>query len=151
MKRNLTLLAACTLVIGLIAAGCGSSNDNTTSTSNLTKTEWIAKADAICKAGNDEISNAGKQQFGKQKVSQAQLNDFATGTIIPSIQRQVDQIKALGAPSGSEGQVNALLDAVQADIDKVKADPTLVTGNSDPFADANKLATDYGLKVCGKG
>jgi hypothetical protein len=153
MKRNLTLLAVSALAVGLVAAGCGSSNDNSTSTSSLTKAEWIAKADAICQAGNQEINAAAHQQFpNNQKPSQADQQSFATGSVIPSVQKQLDQIKALGAPSGDETQVNAILDAVSADLDKVKSDPSLVTSNSgDPFADANKLATAYGLKVCGKG
>ena len=151
MKRNLILLAVGALALGVLAAGCGSSNDNSTSTSSLTKAEWIAKADAICKASNDQINAAGKQQFGNQKPSQDQLTSFATGTIIPQVGKQLDQIDALGVPSGSDGdQASAVLAAAQADLGKVRADPSLVTSNSaDPFADANKLAKAYGMKVCG--
>ena len=150
MKLRAMLVLTSLLVVGAIAAGCGSSGNDTTSTSSITKAEFIAKADAICQQGNQEINKAGQQQFqGQGKPTQAQFNQFATQTIIPGVQKQVDQIKALGAPSGDEAQVNQILTTVQADIDKVKADPSLVQGNA--FADGNKLAQDYGLKVCGKG
>ncbi len=155
MKRNLTSLAACALAIGLIAAGCGSSNDNSTSTSSLTKAQWIAKADAICQQGNQEINTAGKQLFGNQQAppSQADQEKFASDTLVPNIQKQIDDIRALGAPSGDEDQVNAILDAAQKGVDQAKANPSLLTeqgSGQDPFAGANKLATQYGMKVCGQ-
>ena len=148
MKLNLTLLAASALAVGAVAAGCGSSNDNSTSTTSLTKAEWVVKADAICKTSNQQINQAGQQQFGKQKPSQDQLNSFATGTIIPDVQKQLDDIKALGFP---DDQASKILDDAQAALDKAKADPTALTGGGQgPFADVNKEAKAYGLKVCGK-
>jgi hypothetical protein len=151
MKLNASMTALVVLALAGIAVGCGSSsNNNSTSTASLTKAQWIAKADAFCQAGTAQTNAAGTQQFGNQKPSQAQIQQFATTTIIPGIQSQVDKIKALGAPVGDEQQVNTLISTVQADLDKAKSDPSLVTqGNA--FSDANKLAQQYGLKVCGKG
>jgi hypothetical protein len=75
-----------------------------------------------------------------------------TDAVVPSIQGQIDSIKALSPPSGDEDQVNALLSAAQSALDKVKADPSLITdqsNRSDPFAEANKLTNAYGLTKCG--
>src|SRR5437870_516698 len=116
MKLKVLALAAL-LAVGAIAAGCGSSNDNTTSTSSLTKAEFIAKADAICAAGNQATNQAGQQQFGHNKPTQAQIQQFATNTIVPNVEKQVSEIKALGAPAGDEAQVNAVTAAAQADIE----------------------------------
>jgi hypothetical protein len=138
--------AVAVLAAGAIATGCGSSDDDT-STASLTKAEWIAKADAICQQGNQEINQAAKQQFGNQKPTAAEVQQFATGTALPNTQSQVDQIKALGAPSGDEDQVNKILDTVQADIDKAKAAGDI---ENSTFADGNALAKQYGLKVCGQ-
>jgi hypothetical protein len=151
MKLNASIAVLVVLALAGLVVGCGSSSsDNSTSTASLTKAEWIAKADAFCQAGNAQTNAAGRQQFGNQKPSQAQIQQFATATIIPGVQSQVDKIKALGAPAGDEQQVNTLISTVQADLDKAKSDPSLIThGNA--FADANKLAQQYGLKVCGKG
>jgi hypothetical protein len=147
MKLNVFAVVAL-LAAGAIATGCGSSdgNSDSTTTASLTKAEWIAKADAICKQGNQEINQATKQFQGKP--TQAQFDQFATDTLAPSVQKQVDQIRALSAPGGNEAQVNAILDAAEADVNKVKANPSSIQG--DPFADANKLARAYGLKVCGQ-
>ena len=148
MKPSASIAMAAVVAVAAIAAGCGSS-DNSSSTANLTKAEWVAKADAICAKGNQEINAAAREQFGNQKPTAADINQFATKTIIPNTQSQLDQIKALGAPSEIQGQVDDLVTKVQADIDKVKNDPTQLTNTS--FADANAAAHALGLKTCGGG
>jgi ABC-type lipoprotein release transport system permease subunit len=148
MKLNAFAVVA-VLAVGAFATGCGSSDDSSddSSTSSLTKAQWIAQADAICQQGNQEINQAAHQQFGNQKPTAAEIQQFGTGTALPNTQTQVDKIKALGVPSGDEDQVNHLLDTVQADIDKAKAAGDL---NQSTFDDGNALARQYGLKVCGK-
>jgi hypothetical protein len=148
MKRIPVLLLGSVLAAALIAAGCGGGDDNSdTTTTSLTKAAWIAKADAICQQGNQEIEQAAKQQFGNQQPTAAEVQDFGTGTALPATQTQVDKIRALGAPSGDEDQVNKLLDTVQADIDKAKAVGDV---EDSTFADGNALAKQYGLQVCGQ-
>jgi len=149
MKHNALWLLGLAAVTALVVAGCGGGGDDSTSTSSLAKPAWIAKADAICKQGNQEIEQAANEQFGKQsqQPTDAQVQQFTKESVVPSVQKQVDQIRDLGAPSGDEDQVNKILDTVQADIDKTKSATTLA---GDPFADGNALATQYGLKVCGQ-
>jgi hypothetical protein len=147
MKLRAALALTAVLALGAIAAGCGSSSDDS-STSSLTKAEFIAKADAICQQGNQEVEAAAKQQFGNQQPSADQVKQFVTETAIPNTQSQIDKIKALGAPSGDEDQIGHLLDTVQADIDKAKASGDI---ENSTFADGNALAKQYGLKVCGQG
>jgi hypothetical protein len=148
MKRNAIMLLGLAAVAALVVAGCGGGGDST-STSSLAKPAWIAKADAICQQGNQEIQQAANEQFGKQsqQPTDAQVQQFTSESVVPSVQKQVDQIRDLGAPSGDEDQVNKMLDTVQADIDKAKSATTLA---GDPFADGNALALQYGLKVCGQ-
>jgi hypothetical protein len=127
--------------------GCGGSDTTTVSGASgasgatgaqgaaLTKQQFIAKADAICKKGN-----------------QADLTKFAEQTVIPSIQEQVTAIAALPAPKGDEDRVKAIVDAAQQGLAKAKQDPSVITQqNSHAFDKANQLANSYGLKVCGRG
>jgi hypothetical protein len=74
-----------------------------------------------------------------------------TATVIPSIQQQVDAIDDLPAPAGDEQKVQAIVNAAGSALDKVKQDPSLITaqGQSDPFAQADKLTNSYGLTQCG--
>jgi hypothetical protein len=126
----------------LIAAGCGGSDS---STSDLTKTEFIARADAICKHGSQQIEQAAKQTFSGGRPTPQQERQFITQTVVPQSQSQIDQIKALGAPSGDEDQVNQILDAAQAATDDVKSSGDVEESS---FAHANALAKQYGLVAC---
>lgn len=146
------LAVAAILTVGLVLVACGSSNDNSTTTA-LSKSEFIKEGNAVCKKGNQKINQAANTQFPKgAKHTQADFTNFVNDTVIPSVQSQIDGIKALGAPTGDEALVNSITASAQSALDKVKKDPTLVTGNkADPFAQANKAATAYGLTVCGSG
>jgi hypothetical protein len=154
------LAFALILTVGLVAAGCGSSNNSSTSTTAaLTKAEFLKKGNAVCKKGNQQINTAANQTFSRKKYPngpppKSLQVKFATDTVIPSIQTQINGIKALSPPSGDEAKVKAIVDSAQAALDKAKADPTALLQNNpknDPFAETNKLANAYGLTVCGSG
>jgi ABC-type sugar transport system substrate-binding protein len=97
MKLNV-FSAAALLAVGAIAAGCGSSDnsDSTASTAAISKTAYVTQANQICKQGNAEVDQAGKK-LGNN-VTEAQVEDFVASTVVPNIQRQVNDVKALGAP-----------------------------------------------------
>ena len=71
---NVRMLAGATLaIVGLIATGCGGSSSSSTTSTALTKSEFLAKGNAICAKGNKTISQAAKQTFGNSKPSASQL------------------------------------------------------------------------------
>ena len=152
-KRLIPLLLA-VLAIALVAAGCGSSKKSGESgSSKITKAEFLRKGNAICAQGNKELDAQGKKLFAgqKSKPTKAQIAEFAKKYAIPSVEKQVNGIRALGAPAGDEDKVKAILDAADEGVAKLKQDPAALAASegSDPFAKANKLARDYGLTVCG--
>jgi hypothetical protein len=157
MRRNSFLALAGALAIGAIAAGCGSSNDNSTSTTAaLSKAQFLKKGNAVCKKGNQQINKVGRQTFGTKgnhkKPTKAEQKKFATDTLIPGIQTQIDGVKALGPPKGDEAKVKAIVVSAQASLDKAKTDPTiLLKSKTNPFAKTNKLSNAYGLTACGGG
>jgi hypothetical protein len=145
-----TALAAM-LVLVLVAAGCGSSSKSS-STSSISKAEFLKKGNAICRKGDQQINQGARKVFPKSKgkPSQAQMTKFAKGTLIPSVQSQIDGIKSLGAPKGDEAKVKAIVTGAQAALDKGKKNPAILVSNKqDPFAKTNKLAHAYGLTACG--
>lgn len=150
LPSRLTGMAiAATLIAGLGAAGCGSDSKSTsssTSTTAITKAEFLAKANAICTKGNKQTDAAGAK-LG-ENPSPAQITAVVKNTDVPAIQTQIDGIRALGAPSGDEATVTNLLNLAQADLNKVKSNPALLAGESDPFADFAKIAHPYGLEAC---
>jgi hypothetical protein len=136
-----------TVIAGLAAAGCGSSKSTTTATTPaVSKPAFLTKANAICTKGNTQTSAAGAS-LGSNP-SQAQLAAVVKGKYVPSIQAQIDGIRALAAPAGDKATVTKMLDLAQADLNKVKRKPSLLAGKTNPFADFGKLAHPYGLKAC---
>jgi hypothetical protein len=145
MRRSLYGGLLMVAVLGLVALGCGGGDDN------LTKAEFIQQSDAFCKKGNKQIDAAAEKIFTtKQQPSKAQLEQFASETLIPNIQGQVDDVRALNEPSEDEDQVNAVLDSAQAELDKGKEDPLYMTSDKS-FSETNKLGKQYGFKVCSQG
>jgi hypothetical protein len=80
-------------------------------------------------------------------VNEAQLEDFASSTLIPKVQSQIDGVKALGAPAGEEAQVNQLITTVQEDLDQLKADPSKIKDDH-LFDDSDQKAKALGLTEC---
>jgi hypothetical protein len=168
MKNRIALIAALVCAaFALAVAGCGGGDDSSSTTASsttpagatgasgtpLTKDQFIQQADAICKQGNETIDAAASQVFGGQQPTAAQIEQFANETAIPAIQEELDGISALTPPAGDEDEVQAILAAVGQGLDAVKQDPQQLAAsdNAGPFAEANQLAQDYGLKVCGQG
>lgn len=149
------------IAVGVLAAGCGSSSSTSTSRTatpaGVTKAGFVAKANAICTKGNAQTQTATAAYVKKFRLganatpTNAQVAKVADAVLIPGAQAEIDAIRALGAPSGDQQTVNALLAAVQQAVDKIKRDPASITHNPKLFAPANKLASAYGLKACAAG
>jgi hypothetical protein len=153
MICGLALMAA--LVVGVCAAGCGSSSNSTSTetTAAISKAEFVAKGNAVCvkgeKAQEAEI-NAYVKKHGleNKKPSKAQEAELVETVLVPNIQSQIDGVKALGAPSGKEQQVSSALELSQQTLEKIEANPELAFGNKDAFAAAGKQLHALGLKEC---
>ena len=138
-------MLATSLASGLLVAGCGGSDDD-----SPTKAEFIQQADAICKKAHDEFEKDFQQAFGNERPSNAQLEKFATSNLVPGTQGEIDEISALEPPPGDETEVEAIIDAVQGGVDKIKADPGILLPSvpEDPLAKGHQLAKQYGMKEC---
>jgi hypothetical protein len=147
-KRLSATVAALLAASAIAAAGCGGDDDNGTDleTSDLSKSEWIAKADQICAESDKAIDQQAQQTF-KSEPSQQQLVGFTQGVVVPGIEAQVNQIRDLGAPEGDEDEIQTMLDTVDEGLAKVKADPTALERGA--LDSGTALAQQYGLKVCG--
>jgi hypothetical protein len=136
--------------LALVLSACGSSDETTTTA--LSKAAFLKQGNEICEKGNEKIGEEAEETFSQnRKPSQKELNEFASDTLIPSVQKQIDEIRALGAPEGDEEEVEAIVTAAQAALDKGKQNLSELTEDGPgPFAEANKLANAYGLTACGE-
>jgi hypothetical protein len=149
LPRKLTAVnaLAATLVLALVSAGCGSSSKSST-TAALSRPQFLAQGNAICERGNQSFAAADKA-LGNQP-SRAQITTFVTSTFAPDIQSQIDDLRALAAPSADKTTVSNMLDVAQTDLNKIKSNPALLAGGSG-FAEFAHLAHPYGLTACAAG
>jgi hypothetical protein len=161
-RKSLALIA----IVGALGfAGCGGDDDEDTSTtttsgatgasgasgtsgaSALLPADFIAEADAICKKADDEVDNAG-QALG-QDASQADQVKFVKDVVAPSIEAQIDDVRALGAPDTGAEELSAFLDDADKAVDQIKADPESIFSGDDPFKGIEAQAKALGLEECG--
>ena len=144
-----TRLAALALgtVAALTAAGCGGGDDD----KGLSKDEYLKQGNAICAKGNAKI-NAGIEQLG-QTANTARIRGFTLTVLVPTVEGELKDLRALEAPEDDADTLTALYDDADAALQKIKANPGLAQaqGADDPFAAVNKRATAYGLTECGAG
>jgi hypothetical protein len=128
------------------AAGCGGGGDDAPN-----KAAFIKQADAICAKAHKALDKAFNQAFaGKPKPSQAELNKFALEELAPTVQGEIDDVRSLESPSGDGAEVEAIVDAAQSAVDKIKADPAVLSPQVkfDPLGENHRLAKAYGMKEC---
>jgi len=150
------------LAVGLVA-GCGSSDDSTTgggdvTASSLTKAEFIKKADAICEEageGIQEESISYAEENGidvNKEPSDEEKEELVTEVIVPNIEKQAEDIAALGAPEGEEDEVGSIIEGIESAAAETAEDPSeVLEGGEGAFEGVNEEAKEYGLKVCGEG
>jgi hypothetical protein len=154
---RMTTLVAVVCGVGLLAAGCGSSKSSsgtagTASKPALTKAQFLAQGNAICEEGSRKLAVAQKElekTVGSAAPTEAQVTAYATSAFVPSIQGQIEKIRALGGPAGEEATVGHMLDVAQSALNEVKTKPALLLSGH-PFAGFAKLAHPYGLTACAK-
>lgn len=154
-KRFVALLAALA-ALAIVVAGCGSGGGSTESTSSLTKAEFVKKGNAICAKTEKEVAEGvakftKEHNFSEKKPPTAkQIAELAEEVLVPKVRKQIDEIRALGIPSGDEKEVEAIFAAAEEALKETEEDPSVFgKGGVGPFVKANKLSREYGLTVCG--
>jgi hypothetical protein len=158
-ERYLSMFAVAAATAALGMAGCGGDDETTTTDTGaseateapgvaLSADDFVQQGNAICRAGNQELDAAAETLLSGEP-SDADVEAYVTDTLVPSIQGQVDAIRALPAPEELSGDVETFLDDAQAALDELEADPSLLASEPDEvFADVNQQAQDLGLTEC---
>lgn len=171
--RMKTILAA-TLAAGLLAAGCGGDDEETTTTTTTTtgatgasgasgasgeqgqaagggllEDEFAQDMNDICEAGNEEIDAEAKEVFGDAKPSDADQKAFVADTLIPSIEGQIEDIRDLGEPEEGAEELDTVLADGEDALGELEDDPAiLTTKGEDPFAGISGQMKELGVPAC---
>ncbi|HEU4463221.1 MAG TPA: hypothetical protein VFR75_11575 [Solirubrobacterales bacterium] len=143
------------MAVVLAASGCGEDDGAAETAAALSKAEFTEQANAICAKANQEITKT-SEQFAKENLSEeerpttAQISELAK-LALPTINRQLEELRALGAPAGDEQEVDAIFAAAEEALAEGEQEPIAIYGaNGGAFEKANQLATAYGLDKCGE-
>lgn len=159
MSRHFFALVAAIATLAMAFGGCGSGGDSTDTaegTSSVSKAEFVKKGNAICTKAEKEVEE-GVEEFAKENnlsarkpPSEKQVEELAEELIVPSVRKQLMELRALGTPSGGAEELQAIFAAVEGALKETEENPSVFgKGGVGPFAKANKLSREYGLTVCG--
>jgi hypothetical protein len=164
-KTHTGFVLASTLTAGLLIASCGADSDP------LSKAEFIEQADSICQSTIDQVDPIFEEVYaGLEDVDSDDPDnqllifvrfDEVMDEVLPIMEEQLDDIRALEPPSEDEELLDTLIDDQGAALTEFAALMEAAAGGDevalatldteeDPFEDIDRRARDYGLAVCGE-
>ncbi|MDQ3759891.1 MAG: hypothetical protein M3331_08135 [Actinomycetota bacterium] len=147
--------AGCLVFLSVAFASCGGEDEeggfSPVVSEPLSKVEFLQQADQICASTESQIEAAADDLLtGKGDPPPEEVERVALDLVVPALETEVSAIGALGAPEGDEEKVQAILDATEAGIAEIEADPrALLDGVPESLQEAEQLAREYGSRQCG--
>ncbi len=144
----LVLLSA----IVFAAAGCGGGDES--SEASITKKDFIAQADAICRKAEQnrrEAVAAYAQEQGKelQQFSKPELETMIVNVALPPMSAMADELDGLPKPEASEASIEAIVHDFEEAVQKAEEQPLSVLSlSTGPFAKPLKSSKSLGLTDC---
>lgn len=141
----LTLLVLAAVCGASALAGCGSENS---AAAPLTKKQFIARGEEICRAAKRERLELRAGVL--KKYPHAEEGHLVIPAVVPAVEKEIRKLKALGPPGGDEAKIKAILRGLELAVKDAKYDPyDVLVEQTDPFRAPNKLARAYGFGACG--
>jgi hypothetical protein len=150
LRRPAVMAVLASLAICLLAVGCGGGGDS--ESNSIDKASFVEQANEICKRISNQIQTEVQKIASSQTGSNRTQNDLVLfhKVVIPGFQAELDEIRALGTPSGSRKQLNAFYAAQQKMIDMTKANPSSFSepDGEKQFEVVELAGTKYGISEC---
>lgn len=152
------ILAALLSLAVLAATGCGGGGDGDSGDSGdttVSKAVFIREADTACKKAGEQGSKELKAFLTKHKLekgkepNKVQLTELGKEVLLPLLEQQQDDFKAIGTPRGDQAEIETLIEALGEAIENLKKEPTLAASSKELLKRVDRLARGYGFKVCG--
>lgn len=149
VRRHKHVKVAFLITIAAALAACGGDDEP-----RLTKARFIEQGSAICAESSGRIESAAQTAFQEPgKIPTAdEITEFATNTVAPTIENEVERLSELRPPEDDEDRIEDILQAGRDGVDEVRQDPTVIlSSNDDGFGRYQELSQAYGLENCGGG
>ncbi|HEX6152023.1 MAG TPA: hypothetical protein VFZ19_00740 [Solirubrobacterales bacterium] len=139
-------LAGFLLVAALTGiAACGSEDSETTTA--LTKQQFVKQANAICKAGLEEVRKVNVRLAGAQKMSKAEQEQMVRD-LVPPFQAMLDELNELPAPEADQQKIDGIIASFEDALELLDTKPSRGLEGEYVFAEAADPAREYGLTDC---
>jgi membrane protease YdiL (CAAX protease family) len=135
---GMTVLAT-VVVAGLAGAASAKTTDRDT---------YIERADAICSTTVEKTDAVVEDAGFTPSDDEARV---AARKVIALARAELRQLRALPAPPQDAAKLAAIFRAIERGWDRVDEKPSVLFDEPGPLAKATKLASAYGLEVCGRG
>jgi len=145
-----TRLIASACVLALTLGACGSGGY-----SGLSKAEFIRQAEALCRQANAKLAEIGNSFTSKSTITD--LQKAYVNQIVPLVNAEIDQLRALKPPKADRAKVSKMLDDFSTGLDQASADVKAVKSKQELASIAvpparrttNSESNAYGIGRCG--
>jgi len=157
--RWISGIAVAVVLLG-VGVGCGGGSGDTTP--EITKAQFVKKANFICADFNRERYAAAEKEYNPKqrqgshtvgspatKALEAELEEvgeeLVRDVVIPSLRKELEKLESLGMPSGDEAQVEKILQSFDKGTQEIEEEGYKgALGNQ--FDDFDAESKAYGLK-----
>lgn len=152
MKLTTLLLMLCSTCLALLSfGGCGGSGDSA-STDSLSKAQFVAQGDAICKRVQKEIAQKESAYLAEHgsASSKADIEKLLMTIVVPALKTQTTGLAKLGTPQADGGEAASVVKSFEEAVRKAESAPGVIANfETSPLVKAGRLAKAYGFRECG--
>lgn len=135
-------------------SGNSESSGSTAQGSSLSKAEFVEQASAACNEERESLVEELEAYFKHHESDgipePVLIANMVRTVILPTVEAEIGAVRAIGAPAGEEQQVEAILAAQQATVDKVKQQKSFKTLEESEayFRPVSAKMRAYGFTAC---
>ncbi|HEY5815728.1 MAG TPA: hypothetical protein VIS95_05250 [Solirubrobacterales bacterium] len=152
MRKHIATFVAGVIASGLLIAGCGSDSEDADA-QQIDKATFVKQANKICERASGQIvgeitSISSRESANPQSDYLETQISIVRRALVPGIEEELEEIRALGVPEEAKQEVQAFLEAYAKAIDEAKADAKAVAEGSFPFEPVELAGTRFGISEC---
>jgi hypothetical protein len=140
LRFTAALIGATVLAAGVAACGGGEP---------ITKEDYVVQVNQICREANEDAIVAAGETLPENPDAD-DIRTYWNDTARPSIEERIDEIRAVEVPEGDQDVIDSYIAALEdgTEATQEQVDAGGATEGPDLYAEANRIAEEYGLTEC---
>jgi hypothetical protein len=154
LGKSIVIFVVGCMAFVLLIAGCGGGGgSDSADAQQIDKATFVKRANRICQEASGKLSaelvsiTAREEAKPNYDYAKAQVA-FVKQALIPFLEEELEEFRALGIPSEAKKDVEAFLAASQKAIDKSKANPKAIAEGNPALLAAEVPGTKFGVTEC---